>query len=108
MLKNNLNPIRASLNLYRIVDDVQNNFNFSQFTSEQLKTDIIQKIVQVLGVYQEPDDLINLLEQHDLYGKDCFWYIQEYELNEILNTQIFDQYITHKWKGRITYNSSLM
>ena len=90
LFKLNLNPIRAGLNLYKMVDDVQFQFNYSHFTSVQLKTNIIEQLVKIVDVYQEPENLINLLEQHDLNGRSCFWYIQQYELNEILNTQTFD------------------
>ena len=58
--------------------------------------------------YKDPNALINLLEQHDLYGKTCFWYIREYGLSILLNTPIFDQYISTRWTGRVNINSSIL
>lgn len=47
------------------------------------------------------------MEEIDLEGKDCFWYLYKFELHEVLSTKIFDLYVTFKWEGWIDLNASV-
>lgn len=66
-----------------------------------------EALVNLLNSYKEPDDIEKLIETHDLFGKNCFYYIHLYELNTLLNTPIFDKYITSKWNGNLRQDCSI-
>ena len=61
----------------------------------------------MVSAYSEPEDLIILIESHDLFGKECFYYIHKFDLSSILNTPIFDKYIAQKWNGRVSIECSV-
>jgi hypothetical protein len=82
-------------------------FEFSPFTIDKIKSTLLEALIKVVESYSEPEDIIDLIETHDLFGKDCFYYINEYDLSSILNTPIFDKYISFKWNGRINYDCSV-
>lgn len=52
--------------------------------------------------------MIKLLEQNDYDGNDCFWYLDEYDVYDILDTQILDRVITAKWEGKYSINCGIM
>ena len=45
-----------------------------------------------------------MAEQTDFDGNDCFWYLDEFNLFEILACRIMDQVIQKKWKGKFDIN----
>jgi hypothetical protein len=103
----NLNPIRVGLNMYFFIDEILNNSEYSQFAIEKIKANLETAIIAVVNSYSEPEDIVSLVESHDLFGKDCFFYIHFYDLSTILNTPIFDKYISFKWNGRITVQAEV-
>lgn len=62
----------------------------------------------MLEPYGNPRMIKALIEQIDLEGKDCFWYLQKYEMHDLLSTKIFDLYISFKWEGWIDLNSTVL
>ena len=50
-------------------------------------------LVKVVNVYIHLEDFIQIIEQSDFEGNDSLWYLMKYELFEILNCQIMDQYL---------------
>lgn len=77
----NLNPIRTALNLFNLTHNIYLKFDYSQFTVQRIKEKIAGALVKVIDSYREPNDIIGLIETHDFYGNDCFYYIQKFELN---------------------------
>lgn len=59
----------------------------------------------MVSSYTDADDIIPLVETHDLHGKDCLYYIQKFDISAILNTQIFDQFFVKKFNGRCNLTS---
>ena len=51
-------------------------------------------------IYKEPEEMIPLMERLDIDGKDSFWYLEKYEMFEILDSKIMDKFINEKWRGR--------
>ena len=49
-----------------------------------MKEKINEQLVSVLETYNDPDEVIILAEQTDFEGNDCFWYLDEFNLFEIL------------------------
>ena len=61
-----------------------------------------------MNVYFNLQDFTQTIEQKDYDGNDCLWYLMKYELFEIINCQIMDQYVQYKWNGKINVNCSIM
>jgi len=57
--------------------------------------DIIQKqIVVALGIYKNIDEMRPIMSTPDFEGRNCFWYFRNYDLYQILDAQITDQFIS--------------
>jgi hypothetical protein len=61
-----------------------------------------------LNIYTDPDEVMRLVEQTDYEGNDCFWYLDEYDLYGIFDSQIMDRVITKKWSGKYDLNASIL
>jgi hypothetical protein len=75
---------------------------------ELIQEAIVGNLIKVAEAYEDPDLLIILMEENDLYGNDCFYYINKFDLSIILNTRIFDEYMTKRWNGRVNVNGSIL
>ena len=98
-LRSNINPLRTGLILYRVLDTVEKEFNISENTTRIIKDTISEQIRSSLQIYNDPDELMALVEMTDFEGNDCFWYLDEYDLYNILDCQIMDRVIEKKWSG---------
>jgi hypothetical protein len=107
IFKQNINPLRVGLTLYKLIDDVQTEFNYSTYSSNAMKNLITQQIVKILEIYKDPEEMIPLMERLDIDGKDCFWYMEKYEMFEILDSKIMDKFIIEKWRGRQDINCDI-
>ena len=59
-------------------------------------------------MYEDPVKIAPMMEKQDLLGNNSLWYMLNYELYTILDTKLFDRYLTSKWEGWIEVNSSIM
>ena len=107
-LRSNINPLRTGLILYRVLDTVEKEFNISENTTRIIKDTISEQIRSSLQIYNDPDELMALVEMTDFEGNDCFWYLDEYDLYNILDCQIMDRVIEKKWSGQFDINSSIL
>lgn len=107
IFKQNINPLRVGLNLFKLIDDVMLEFNYSSFSSGAMKDMITVQIVKILEIYKEPEEMIPLMERLDIDGKDCFWYMEKYEMFKILDSKIMDKFINEKWRGRQDINCDI-
>ena len=105
--KQNINPLRVGLTMYKLIDDIQHEFNYSSFSSATMKSIITDHIVKILEIYKEPEEMIPLMERLDIDGNDCFWYLEKYEMFEILDSKIMDKFINEKWRGRQDINCDM-
>lgn len=104
----NLNPIRVGLLLYKVIDQVQQDANYSNYVTKIMKDKITEKILKILDIYESPEQIIPLAELPDIEGKKCFSYLLEYELYTILDTKLFDRYMIDKWQGWMDLNTSMI
>ena len=102
-----INPVRVMMTLYDLVEIAETEFGFSNYISKLMKEKIIEQTITVLNSYDEPQSIIPLIENHDLMDKDCFWYLQQYEMFTVLDTKIFDLYVRSKWEGWIELNAHM-
>ena len=100
IFKQNINPLRVGLTMFKLIDDIQKEFNYSSFSSATMKSLITDQIIKILEIYKEPEEMIPLMERLDIGGKDCFWYLEKYEMFKILDSKIMDKFINEKWRGR--------
>lgn len=108
IMSNSINPVRVMLVLYKLIETIQRDFGYSQFSTNIIKDSIVEKIILTLDIYDSPRQIESLIEQPDLEGRDCFWYLLKYEMYQVLDTKIFDRYVTHKWDGWLEINSSFL
>ena len=62
IFKRNINPLRTGLILYKLVDDLQEHFNISEYTVEQIHLSLNNQLVAMLDSYHEPDEFLFLVE----------------------------------------------
>ena len=105
---NNINPLRVSLMLYRAVDVIAGQFSYSEKSTSIIKEKIVSTLSKVLNSYQDTEELTFLIEQQDFNGKNCFWYMNEYSLYEILSCRMLDKVILNKWHGKYELNSQII
>lgn len=58
-----------------------------------MQESIVEAIRSALEIYNDPDELMILVEQRDYDGNDCFWYLDEYNLYSILDCRMMDRVI---------------
>ena len=93
--------------LYRLIDDIQTNFGYSDHTSNLMKELLSDQMRKVLEMYNDPIELMVQVEQTDYEGNDVFWYLDEYDLYNILDSRIMDRVIQNKWNGKYETNVSI-
>ena len=108
IFKHNINPLRVGLMLYRVIDDVQQEYGYSENSTTIMKDLCSEQIKSTMEMYNDPDELMIIVEQTDYEGNDCFWYLDEYDLYNILDCRIMDRVIQKKWAGKFELNSSIM
>jgi len=108
ILKNNINPLRVGLLIYRVLHLIQKKFSYSEHSSKLMKETICHQIVKTLEMYNDPDELMMMVEQTDYEGNDCFWYLDEYDLYSILDCRIMDRVIQKKWTGKYDINATIL
>lgn len=54
---------------------------------------LTEQIIKAMDIYNDPDEMMLLVEQVDNDGHDCFWYLDEFDLYSILDCRIMDQVI---------------
>jgi len=65
-------------------------------------------MVEILKMYKDPVEIVPIIENFDIEGRDCFWYIANYQIFRLLETKIMNQYIIEKWYGGLDLNSSIL
>jgi hypothetical protein len=93
LFKNNLNPMRVGLMLYRVLEEVQLEYAYSDHSTNLMQASIVESIRSALEIYSDPDELMILVQQRDYNGNDCFWYLDEYNLYSILDCRMMDRVI---------------
>lgn len=106
-LKNNTNPLRCGLMLYRVLVDVSQEHGYSEHSTNIMKETLDEQIVKMLEMYTDPDEMMILVEQTDYDGHDCLWYLDEYDMYSILDCRIMDRVIQKKWSGKYDVNSTI-
>ena len=105
--KRSLNPIKTGLQFYSIIEDIKHHFNFSQYTSEQLKKQVSDQMIQILKMYKDPMEINPIMENLDINGRNAFQYITHLQIFSLLETKIMNQYIIDKWCGGVDINCSI-
>jgi len=80
----NVNPLRTGLSLYRMLQDLLADHNFSETHVECILETLQNQMVDMLISYRDSDQLLFLIEQCDFEGHDLFWYLDELDLFKIL------------------------
>jgi hypothetical protein len=57
ILRNNINPLRTGLMLYRLINELQDKFKYSENTTNIMMEDLEGSIVKMLNMYNDPEDL---------------------------------------------------
>ena len=58
-------------------------------------------------MYNDPNELMVLVEQTDYEGNDSFWYLDEFDLYNILDSRIMDRVIQKKFTGKYETNVTI-
>jgi hypothetical protein len=66
-----------------------------------------ETIVKMLEMYNDPEDLQEMVEFTDYEGNDCFWYLDEFDMYGILDSRIMDRIIQKKWQGIYDITSTI-
>ena len=103
-----LNPLRVGLSLVHFLQLVQEVHQHAQYKIKHLQSQIEDSLVKVLEAYSDADEMVSILQSHDLNGKHCLWYIQRYQMNKLLNTSLFDKYMSQHWYGRLSQYSTIL
>lgn len=105
-LRNNINPLRVGLLLYRLIAECVEIFGYSTHTASIMQESIEEKLVAVLEMYVEPLEVQRMIEMKDYEGHNMFWYLDKYDIFGILDCRILDRIINIKWNGPYDINSS--
>ena len=73
-----------------------------------MKDMLCDQIVKVLDMYNDPEDLLVLVEEVDYEGNDCFWYLDEYDMYSLMGCRIMDRVIQKKWNGKFEINAMIL
>lgn len=73
-----------------------------------MKEMLCDQVVKVLDGYNDPEELMMLVEETDYEGNDCFWYLDEYDMYTLMGCRIMDQVIQKKWNGKYDINATIL
>lgn len=73
-----------------------------------MKDIISSQLKDVLEMYNDPEELMMMVDQTDYQGNDCFWFMDEYHLYNILDCRIMDRVIMKKWTGKYDINADIL
>lgn len=107
-LKNNTNPLRVGLMMYRVLVEVSSEHGYSEHSTTIMKDTLDEQIVKMLEMYTDPDEMMILVEQTDYEGHDCLWYLDEFDMYSVLDCRIMDRVIQKKWSGKYDVNSTVL
>ena len=62
IFKNNINPMRVGLMLYRLLVDMEEEHNYSEHSTEIMKEQLSSQIKAALEIYTDPEDMMKLVE----------------------------------------------
>ncbi len=68
---------------------------------------VTEKMVKILSIYSQPSEITNLVEPRDLNGRSCMFYFAKYNLFQLMETKIMNQYLISRWEGNVTVNASV-
>ena len=58
-----------------------------------MKNKIEDQLKSIVDVYKDPNEIIILMENQDIDGHNCFFYMQKYNLYNLLDSKIMDKFI---------------
>lgn len=61
----------------------------------------MDQLLIIFECYDNPDQIIQIIESRDYSNKNIYYYFDKYELLGILNTKIMDKFFQDKWSGRL-------
>lgn len=93
--------------MFKILDEVQREYSYSEHSTNLMKEKVTEQLQQVLEIYNDPDEMMVLVELTDYDGNDCFWYLDEFDMYGLLDCRIMDRVIQKKWKGKYDINASI-
>jgi hypothetical protein len=108
MMRNNINPLRCAMMLFRLIRDAKEIFSYSEHTAAIMEEKLQDQMRNMLEMYNDPDELQILLEGQDFDGNDIFWYLDEYDMYKILDCRIMDRVIQNKWNGKYDITHSFL
>jgi len=85
-----INPLQTGLVLFKFIDDVKANFNFSVYTAEAMKEKCEKYMISLLKMYKCPNEIKPILDNLDVEGRDCFWYFQNYQMFRLMESKILN------------------
>ena len=94
--------------LYRVLDEVQKEHAYSEHSTNIMKEMVTEQLRSSLEMYTDPDEVMILVEQVDYEGHDLFWYLDEFDMYNILDCRIMDRVITKKWSGIYDLNAGIL
>lgn len=62
IFSNNINPIRVGLTLYRVIDEVQTQYQYSQNSTDLMKEAIDSQLQACLEMFNDPDEVMFMIE----------------------------------------------
>ena len=62
IFSNNINPIRVGLILFRVIDEVQTQYQYSQNSTDLMKEAIDGQLQACLEMFNDPDQVMFMIE----------------------------------------------
>ena len=100
IFKMNINPIRVGFQLFKTIDDIQRTHANSVYFTNKLKQKLIEQLVIIIDAFKDTEDIIPMIDQPGIDGRNIIWYFNQYEICQILNTKIMDKFINSKLNGK--------
>lgn len=104
----NINPILVGLQILKLVDDFGKMFEIPSTQVDEIKNQLQAKLCNLTTIYKDHVQVFPLFEMPDLDGKNCFDYMNEFQLYDLLGTNLMQQYIDYRWNGRIETNTQIL
>ena len=91
--RKNIAPVRVGLLLYKLIDEVTRTFGYSEPSANGLKQKVSETLISILDIYIDPKESHKLLCMPDYEGYDIFWYLDYFDMYDLLNCRILDRMI---------------
>jgi len=107
-LRFNLNPVKASLQIFSLLKSIEANWKKSQLRTSKLTSLLSENTQKYLGKRYFPHELSRQVVQTDIFGNNALTYFEKFDAYKILETSVIDGIMIDLWNSKLDTSGDLL